>query len=164
MNTTHIHLLLNHIPIIGSLAGSGLLLWGIIKKEEAVKKAGAFILFIAAVATVPVYLTGEPAEESVEKIAGVSEAMIELHEGAATLALFMIGITGLASIAAILSGRRRNKAIPGLFIAACILSAMSFAAMARAGYYGGQIRHSEIRNAGTEKPAGNNEMETKDEE
>jgi hypothetical protein len=37
MNATHIHLLLNHFPVIGTLIGSGLLLWGIVKKQDNIK-------------------------------------------------------------------------------------------------------------------------------
>lgn len=146
MNTTHLHLLLNHFPVIGSMIGSMLLLWGILKKQDNIKTTAAFILILMTLIAVPVFLTGEPAEESVEKLPGVSETMISLHEEAATLATWLMAVTGIAGIVAIFFQWQKRSVAGKLFAGLFILSAISFAAMARAGYYGGQIRHSEIRN------------------
>lgn len=147
MNTTHFHLLLNHFPVIGTLIGSGLLLWGIIRKQDNLKSIAAVVLALMAVIAIPVYLTGEPAEDAVENLAGVSETMIGLHEDAATIAIWLMGITGLASLVALLFAVQKKKITNTLFTIAFALSVICFAAMARTGYYGGQIRHSEI--AGT---------------
>ena len=54
MNQTHIHLLLNHFPIIGTLIGSCLLLWGIIKKNGHTKSIAAFLLAVMALIAIPV--------------------------------------------------------------------------------------------------------------
>ncbi len=145
MDTTHLHLLLNHFPVIGSMIGSMLLLWGIVKKQDTIKNTAAFILIVMTLIAVPVFLTGEPAEESVEKLPGVSENMISLHEQAATLAIWMMAVTGLAAVVAMIFQWQKRELAGKLFIGLFILSALSFAAMARTGYYGGQIRHSEIR-------------------
>lgn len=152
MNTTHLHLLLNHFPIIGTLIGSGLLFWGLIKKQANIKVIAAVVLTIMAVIAIPVYLTGEPAEESVEKLPGVAKDIIELHEEAATLAIWLMGITGVASLMALLAGWKKIKATGALFVIVFFLSVVCFAAMARTGYYGGQIRHTEIRNANATLP------------
>lgn len=157
MNTTHLHLLLNHFPIIGTLIGSGLLLWGIVRKQNNLKSAGAAVLFIMAVIAIPVYTTGEPAEESVEGLPGVSEAMIELHENAATIAIWLLGITGLFSLAALIMDFRKKTAAGFIFMVSFVLAVISFGAMARTGYYGGQIRHSEISNGTTAGEAEQNE-------
>lgn len=168
MNATHLHLLLNHFPVIGTLIGSGLLLWGIFKKQDNIKSIAAAILALMAIIAIPVYLTGEPAEESVEKLPGVSEAMIELHEDAATIAIWLMGITGIAALAALFFAWQKRRSATVVFIAAAVLSLISFAAMARAGYYGGQIRHTEIRDAATSIPqnenAGGNKEKVKDDD
>jgi uncharacterized membrane protein len=150
MNSTYIHLLLNHFPIVGTLVGSGLLLWGIIKKQAQTQSIAAVVLFLMAVIALPVYLTGEPAEETVENLPGISEAMMELHEESANLAIWIMGITGIASLIAILLHRQNNKFSGKAYLIAFLLSVLTFGAMARTGYYGGRIRHSEIRdvNAG----------------
>ncbi|MBK7434761.1 MAG: hypothetical protein IPI66_13290 [Chitinophagaceae bacterium] len=144
MNSTHLHLLLNHFPIIGTLIGSCLLIWGIIRKQESVKFSAALILTFMAVIAIPVYLTGEPTEETVEDLAGVSESMISLHESAANLAIWLMGITGIASLATLLLDRLKHKAAGIGYILTLVISLACFAAMARTGYYGGQIRHTEL--------------------
>jgi len=147
MNATHVHLLLNHFPVIGTLIGSGLILWGIIKKQDQLKFAGAVVLSLMAIIAIPVYLTGEPAEESVEDLAGVTESAIKLHEDAATIAIILMSITGLASLAAIFLTWQKKLSAKTAYLAAFILSVICFAAMARTGYFGGQIRHTEIAGA-----------------
>ncbi|MBL7741087.1 MAG: hypothetical protein JNK14_17830 [Chitinophagaceae bacterium] len=145
MNTTHLHLLLNHFPIIGTLIGSGLLVWGVTRKQNTIKMAAALILAVMAIVAIPVYLTGEPAEESVENLPGISESLIELHEEAAVIAIWLMSITGLASLVALLFAWQKRKATGTVFILVLVLSVFAFGTMARTGYYGGQIRHTEIR-------------------
>jgi uncharacterized membrane protein len=146
MSSTHFHLLLNHFPIIGTLIGSCLLLWGILSKQDYIKSIAAVILTVMAIIAIPVFLTGEPAEESVEKLLGVSESTIKLHEEAAEKALWLLGITGLASIAAIFFAWQKKQFTNVSFLIVFALSVVSFASMARTGYLGGQIRHTEISN------------------
>ncbi len=144
MNAAYVHLLLNHFPIIGSLLGAGVLLWGTFKQSVAVQKTGSAILFLMALVAIPVYLTGEPAEEAVEKLPGISKALIEQHEEAATLALVMMALAGLSAAVNLLVPGRKPGTAKALFNVTALLALLSFAAMARTGYYGGKIRHTEI--------------------
>jgi uncharacterized membrane protein len=152
MNSTHVHLLLNHFPIVGTLLGGLLLFWGIISKQLSLKTAAAILLVAMAAAAVPVYLTGEPAEEAVEKLPGVSDTFMELHEEAANIAIWLMSVTGIASLMALAMHKRQSTKTNAAFILACVLSGFTFAAMARTGYLGGKIRHSEIRTS-TEQTA-----------
>jgi len=127
------------------MIGSGLLLWGILKNQNNIKTIASVILVVMALIAIPVFLTGEPAEDAVEKLPGVSESIIELHEDAAVLATWLMGITGLAALVALLFQWQKKPLSKALFLTTCMLSAICFAAMARTGYYGGQIRHTEIR-------------------
>ena len=144
MNATHIHLLLNHFPIVGTLIGSCLLMWGIIKNQNNYKAIASFILLMMAIIAIPVYLTGEPAEESVEKLAGVSESIIEQHEDAAAFAIWLMIITGAAALIAMVSKWQKHRLTKIAYVSVFILSVLSFSSMALTGYYGGMIRHSEI--------------------
>ncbi|MBL0334502.1 MAG: hypothetical protein IPP73_04010 [Chitinophagaceae bacterium] len=168
MDSTHIHLLLNHFPVIGTLIGSGLLVWGIFRKQINLQISASVILALMAIVAIPVYLTGEPAEEAVEELPGVSEGLIEQHESAATLAIWIMIITGILALAAFIFNRMQKKQAGVLFIITAICSVLSFAAMARTGYYGGQIRHTEIRSgnatANGEANQENGEGEEDDEE
>ncbi len=86
MNATHLHLLLNHLPVLGTLFGLGLLLFGIWRKSTELKKTSLGVLVLVALAAVPVYLTGEPAGDAVESLPGVSKPIMEQHEEAAGFA------------------------------------------------------------------------------
>jgi hypothetical protein len=156
MNSTYLHLLLNHFPIIGTLMGSGLLLWGIIKKQAQTQSIAAGILFLMAIIALPVYLSGEPAEETVENLPGISEAMMELHEESANLAIWIMGITGILSLVAIILHRQKHAFSGKAYLLAFILSVVTFGAMVRTGYYGGRIRHSEIRDINAVIPVNEN--------
>ena len=147
MNSTYLHLLLNHFPIVGTLMGSGLFLWGIIKRQAQLQSIAAGILVFMAIIALPVYLTGEPAEETVENLPGISETMMELHEESANLAIWIMGITGIISLIAIILHRQKHRFSGKTYLIAFILSILTFGAMVRTGYYGGRIRHSEIRDA-----------------
>lgn len=149
MNATHIHLLLNHLPIIGTLIGSALLIWGFIKKQDNIKLAACAIIVVMALAAIPVFLTGEPAEDAVENLPGIAENIIEEHEESAQLAVWILGLTGVMAFLSLIGYRLRNKLVHAALTVTLILSIVGFGAMARTGYTGGQIRHTELRDAAT---------------
>ncbi len=146
MNATYIHLLLNHFPIIGSMIGSALLLWGIVKKQQNLQYVSLVIIVIMAALSIPVFLTGEPAEEAVEHLPGVSEQMMELHEEAAELAMVLMGITGILALISLVVFYVKNNLFNKLVLITILAALLSTVAMIRTGYYGGRIRHIEISN------------------
>ncbi len=148
MNAAQIHLALNHAPLFLSLIGGGILLLGMIKKNESFKNLSLYFLIAAAVFTIPVFLTGEGTEELVENLPGVNETAIEEHEEMAKISLIIISIMGgLALIGLFI----RNKASMTrvLFSGLVLLSLASFVTMAQTAHLGGLIRHSEIQNGAT---------------
>ena len=140
----HAHLLLNHFPVIGSvLAVLMLALALMLKKDESTRAALLLTLFVGVVGVL-VYLTGEPAEERVEHVAGIAESRIELHEEIALVATILSAVAGMAALAALLSFRR--GVMP--FTASAFVFVLALASAGVLGFTawrGGQIRHSEIR-------------------
>ena len=65
------HIMLNAFQIIGTLLGTGVMVYGYFTRSEATHRAALLTWFLMALAAIPVFLTGEPAEESVEGLAGV---------------------------------------------------------------------------------------------
>src|SRR4030095_5584590 len=102
MNASHIHLALNHVPLFLSIAGTLTLLYGFIRRADQLKFFSLYLMIAAALFTIPVYLTGEGTEEMVEKLAGVSESIIERHEGMARIGLVVIIIAGIVALATLL--------------------------------------------------------------
>jgi uncharacterized membrane protein len=158
MNASQIHLALNHVPLFFSIVGGLVLLYGFIKKQEQIKFLSLYFMTIAALFTIPVYLTGEGTEESVEKLPGVSENLIEAHEEMAKIGLIVIIITGIAALITLFVKKRISLLKPSLILCA-FLTFISFGVMAQTARLGGKIRHSEIRNGAvisTENEAGEN--------
>lgn len=145
MDATHLHLLLNHFPIIGTVLGIGIIAYGYITSSDQVKKTALWTWFVMALIAIPVFLTGEPAEESVEGIAGVSDGLIEEHEEAATVAIWLMEALGLLSLITLILSKTKNSLSKPLMLVSTVLGVVVFGAMARTGYLGGQVRHSEIR-------------------
>lgn len=148
MNAAQIHLALNHAPLFLSLIGGGILLLGMIKKNESFKNLSLYFLIAAAVFTIPVFLTGEGTEELVENLPGVTENAIEEHEEMAKISLIIISIMGgLALIGLFIRNKASMTRI--LFSGLVLLSLGSFVTMAQTAHLGGLIRHSEIQNGAT---------------
>ena len=83
MNLAHLHLALNHIPVIGIPLALVVLVYGILRTEANVQKLALMLLSTLGVITLGVYLTGEPAEKTIEHLPGIAESLIERHEDAA---------------------------------------------------------------------------------
>lgn len=144
MNWAHVHLTLNHIPVLGVFFGLLLFVIAILRRDEFLKKISLGNFFIIALLGLAVYLTGEPAEHLVEKIAGVSEAVIDRHEDAALISTIGLGILGLISLIGLGLARNSNR-IPRFFVTAPLFGALIVSGlMAWTANLGGQIRHTEI--------------------
>lgn len=155
MNPTHIHLLVTHLPIFGSILGALVLAYGIWANSDSTKMAAYFIFIVAALGGTVAYLTGEPAEESVEHIAGVSKDNIEEHEESALFTLISLIATGVVSIAGVFLIQRKAASERAVAIAAFVIALASFGMAVRTGYLGGYIRHqTEIDNPVVEEPQG----------
>ncbi|HMM78395.1 MAG TPA: hypothetical protein PKC65_00070 [Pyrinomonadaceae bacterium] len=153
MDPVHVHLFLNHFPVICSVLAVPLFLFAYLRKSDELKQLALLVLVFAAAVTIPVYLSGEPAEEVVEKLAGVSHDLIEQHEDAAYFALISMMITGAISLIGLISMFLKKAAAAKFLVLVALLSSIGSAGlMLRTSNLGGQIRHSEIRtgDAGTQ--------------
>ena len=145
MNGAHLHLLMNHIPVLGTFFGLALLAFAAWKRSDELRKAAFGTLVIAALAGVATYLTGEPAEDGVKGLPGISTALIEHHEEAAGIALggaIALGVLALGGLIWFRGGQPIKNGFSTLALAAAILVT---GLMAWTANLGGQIRHSEIR-------------------
>jgi hypothetical protein len=147
MNGAHLHLVLNHLPVLGVGFGLLLLLAARFRRSTELTRAALVVFVLAAGAAGTAYLTGEPAEEAVEGLATVTEVSIEQHEEAATVALVLTGLLGAGALLGLV-GFRRQALPPSWFTSAALIGALvAGGSMAYTANLGGQIRHPEI--AGT---------------
>lgn len=146
MDPVHVHLFLNHFPVICSILTVPLFLFAYLRKSDELKQLALLVLVFAAAVTIPVYLSGEPAEEVVEKLAGVGHDVIEQHEDAAYFALISMMITGAISLIGLIAMFLKKATAAKFLVLIALLSAIGSAGlMLRTSNLGGQIRHSEIR-------------------
>ena len=145
MSWGYLHLVLNHVPVIGMFLGLLLLLVAFVRNSEELKKVTLALLVLIALVTIPVYLTGEPAEEMIENIPGTSEAMIEQHEDAALFSMIAVEVTGITALAGLLIFGRKKRPGNLLAIVTLALSMICGGLLAWTANLGGQIRHTEIR-------------------
>lgn len=161
MEPVHIHLLLNHVPILGSIIGLLLLAYALLRGSDEVRKVAYIALVLTALVAIPVFLTGEPAEEVAEGLPGVSETFIEQHEDAGKLALWASIATGVIALVALFFSSRLRSAGRYLVWVTMIASLITAGLMAQTGNLGGQIRHTEIRADAAQQPAQNAEEGSK---
>lgn len=144
MDSAHIHLVITHLPIFGSLLGALVLFYGMVRRQADVLVAAYGLMVLSAVGAGIAYATGEGAEERVEHLSGVSENLIEIHEDAALWALVAMIVLGVIALAALAVIRRNSPYASNWPTLVLTISLISFVLIGRAGYLGGQIRHTEL--------------------
>ena len=147
MNNAHLHLVVNHLPIIFPIVGVIILLIAIFTKSH-VSKRNAYIVFIlGAVASVAAMATGEGAEDAIENIQGVSENLMHRHEEAAEIFAGMSYFLGAVSLLGFLTSYRNFSLDKLMPVTILIVAGVSLYFAQEAGRTGGEIRHTEIRSA-----------------
>ena len=148
MNTVHLHLMLTHVPVLGTFFGLTLLGTAVLLRSSDVTRAGLATLVLSALSAIPAFLTGEGAEHAVEHLAGVGEKVIEAHESAAGVALAALELAGALALATLVLtriGRAHRALVPATLVVALVAGGL----MGYTALLGGRIRHTEIRGAET---------------
>ena len=144
MNLPHLHLLLNHVPTVGYAVGVGLLIVALFSKDEPLHRMSLRIIFLVALLSIPVYLTGVAAGQIMQGREGVSAVWLRIHENAALLALLLMELTGAAAWLALWQFRRFGRPLRATVASVVLLAVVSFLLMGRVAYIGGGIRHPEV--------------------
>jgi uncharacterized membrane protein len=145
MNDAHLHLLVNHFPIIGTIFGLGILIAGIVFKNNAVKNTAFVLLMVSAVFGFAAMSTGEGAEELVEDMPSVGDKIIHNHEELAEKFILVLYITGgFALLSLIANVKKHSKAKLFTWIT-LLLAIVTVVLVKEVGTSGGEIRHTEIR-------------------
>ncbi|MBK6543952.1 MAG: hypothetical protein IPO78_12055 [Saprospiraceae bacterium] len=152
MDQTHIHLIITHLPIFGSILGGFVLAHGIWTKSNQTKIAAYNLFIISSIGAGIAYLTGEAAEETVENLQGVVETTIGQHEDFALFALISLIVLGLSSILGLYLTLKESLLTRKIAFIILLVSIISFGLVARTGYLGGQIRHTEINSSTNGNP------------
>lgn len=159
MNPAHIHLIVNHLPLFAALFGGGLLAFGMVGNQNALKRAGLVLGVVAGIGAIAAVQSGERAEDIVEAYSGVSEEAIHDHEESAEAAQWVVVALGAISLLSLVIPTSRTRLRSGSEWAALALFVISMGFLARAANLGGLIRHPEIEGP---PPAGQMDSESED--
>lgn len=148
----HLHLLVNHAPIFGSVFAFCLLVASYFTSADVFRRTAFVVLIITAIAGVLADKTGEPAEDAIRGFPGVQREVIHAHEDMATRAYILAGILGVGALGALV--RFRRKPVPAR-VTHVMVAATAFVGMGMiyTGLLGGRVRHSEVRPGATKADA-----------
>ena len=144
MNYAHIHLLLNHFPIIGTIVALGLFLTSFMGKNEDLRRASYIVFAAIALISIPAFLTGYGAQLTL-KGPSVSDALVQRHQGSALLSLWFVEVTGALALVGLWQSQNSKKLARWNVAAVLVFSLLTAVLMARTGNTGGDIRHPEDR-------------------
>lgn len=145
MNAAHLHLLLNHIPILGSIFCAGLLIFGIVRKNESLQRTALWTLVLVGLISIATFVSGEPAEEVIENIPGVSHDLIHAHEDLAKKGFILIEFISILAIGTLYLWRKNVLWARRLMYGVAVLLVVEAGIMFKIGETGGEITHSELK-------------------
>lgn len=146
MNSAHLHLVLNHFPVIGTMITLFILAIGIMKKSDDVKKVAMLVLILTSLVTIPVYLTGDKAQEKIEgAYEDVDESFIDAHEDFALYSFIAMDIVGAIAVLSMFLFRKPKELSQSFAILMFTLILIVNGMMAYTANLGGKIHHPEIR-------------------
>ena len=145
MNWAHVHLIINHIPVIGIGLLILLFIVAMVRKNKGLITVALAFIILISLATIPVYLTGEPAEEVVEDMPGISEELIEEHEEQAEIAFILVEVAGGLALITLIARRYSDKLGQRLGILTLLVLIVSGGLLGWTANLGGKIHHEEIR-------------------
>lgn len=146
LSPLHVHLMLNHMPLLGTLAAALLLGWGLVRRAPEVLRVGLIAAVLVALLTIPVYLTGEPAEHALrDRIPDMDRDIAHEHEERGELTFIVMLVTGALGAVALWRGRVAGEPGRGWSGLVCAALVVCFALFAWTALIGGQIRHTELR-------------------
>ena len=137
----YLHLLSNHVPILGSLFGVLLLVVALVKPNFNTTLSAYLILLVSGIGGIVAYFTGEPAEESVEHVPGISHKLIHVHEEMAENALIFVFLLTAAAVVGLWAERAQWKNAKKIERFTLVVGIIAFILFAFTGYLGGHIRH-----------------------
>jgi hypothetical protein len=146
MDAGHLHLMLNHLPVLGVPALLALLVWGLARNMPTVARGALWLTLALGAVTAAVYLTGEAAEELVEGLPTFEERLVERHELVALWTTVMVVATGLLAAAALFGSARRGIHGSNALVRLVVMGlALSTVALGLTAWTGGPIGHPELR-------------------
>lgn len=145
MNDAHLHLVVNHFPIIGTILGLGILVSGIVIKNNAIKNTAYVVFSVVAIFAFLSMATGEGAEEIVEDMPNIGKQIIHEHEEMAEKLAVVLYVLGIVSLIGLYTNFKNNSKATIISYITVVIASFGALLAQQTGTTGGEIRHTEIR-------------------
>ena len=146
MNWVHLHLALNHLPVVGALFVFLLLALGVRRGSEELKRLALQLSAALFAVAMLVRFTGEQAAENPSFASSAElQQLVQAHEDSADQAVTGMFLLAVFSVAGLFWSRKTRILPAWAMIGAIILCFVVALLMARSANLGGRIAHPEIR-------------------
>ena len=152
MDWVHLHLALNHLPVLGTPFVLCLMLWSWARRQAVTLRFSLWLFVALAAASVAIKFTGDFAVEVIGATPGFDKVLIERHEESADQAVTGMFFMGIAAAVALFLSRKGRKTPAWSLGLLALLALVTFILMVRTANLGGHIRHPEIRPAAGSPP------------
>ena len=144
LNAPHIHIVINHFPVILVPTGLALMIFGLFRGSEDLKKAAAWMFVASGLFAAIAFVSGNMAAPALlAAVPGVSVPDMVVHQQAAQFALGGSVLLALICLWGLFVFR--GKMLPvRVAVVLLVVAVWLFSVMGRTAYLGGKIRHTEI--------------------
>ena len=146
MSSAYLHLLMAHVPVVGTLFGAGFLIVAILRKSDELKRAALALICLASLLALPTYLSGQPAAMLLKRfMPGMPPDAGDQHAEVAILALVASLFLGAVALAGLVVFRKDKKMPAGYLVLLLFLALIGGGLLAWTANLGAKIRHTELR-------------------
>lgn len=145
MNWPHVHLALNHLPVIGVPALLVLLAVAVGRRDRWWTRLLLGLIAALCLGSIAIKFTGDFAREALARLPGLDDSLVSRHEQAADQATTAVFLALLAALAGLWASRGQRPLPMPAAVAMFLLMAVATGLLLRTANTGGQIRHPEIR-------------------
>jgi len=139
MDATKLHLLFNYCPLIGTLAGPIVMLYGSWRSSVKAQKIGLGVLVLTSILTLVVFGTGEVAGKGSELMVGQVWTNIQQHKISALPAFAVIESVGIFALYGLINLVRQKALAVWVAVIIMLLSLAAIGLTARTAYLGRHI-------------------------
>lgn len=145
MNWPHLHLALNHVPVLGIFFSLVLFLTGMIRRSEEVKRISLWGFVLLALFSIGLKYTGDFAFQALHRESWLDPAIVAKHEDAANRAVTGAVVLGLLAAGDLVLSRRMKTTVTWINGVILVAAVGTFILLLAAANLGGDIRHVEVR-------------------
>lgn len=141
----HIHLLVNHFPIIGSYFVAIMFFVALIFKNVFLQKVSLWFFAGCALFTAVAFASGDGTKAAIQGLPQASSSMLAAHELAARYGLIIMFIAGVLSLGGIILYSKKPTLPIYYRVSLVVVLLVGIGVLSYVGFLGGQIMHTEIR-------------------